>query len=360
MTTELSSTEIKLNKALHEISMLRAERWGNRGGMKVFALGCSSDFGRAVCKNLNISLSPIIERYHNDGEVYVRPGENVRRSTVFVICSLYGDQEESVNDKLAKVKYFVGALKDAAASEITLVAPYLAYSRSDRKVKSREPVITKYLARELEVVGVNRLITMDVHSLQAYQNAFAECRTDNLTCKVEFAEFFATKFANIHPSEIGVLSPDAGGFPRTEEFRKALTHRLGKGIGIAFLDKRHDEDDSNQKYAETIVGPVRPYMIVLDDIIASGGTIALSASAACRGGAKQVWCAATHGLFVGKVNDLLDTKDIYRIVVSDAISPFRLSEKLLQKTEIVATDRLWAEAIRRTFTGDSLSSMFRD
>lgn len=350
--------EHRLERLEKYAAILRAGR-NSRPGMKLFALGKSRPFGEGVAASLNMELSSCIEKYHPDGEIYIRPGVNVRCSVVFVISNLYGCDNESVNDEVAKLTYFVGALKDAAAAEVTVVAPYLPYARSDRKVKSREPVITKYLARVLEAVGVDRLITMDVHSLQAYQNAYSDCRTDNLECKIEFANFFARRLSDLSPSSISVLAPDAGGFARCEFFRQALHNRIGKGVGIAWLDKKHDEDNSEIKHADTIIGDIRPVMIILDDMIASGGTISLAANTAKNAGAGEIWVAATHGLFVGNANTTLLNSNINHIVISDTILPFRLHKEILEKTEIVPTTQLFAEAIRRTYTGESLSSMFQ-
>jgi ribose-phosphate pyrophosphokinase len=339
-----------------ELAILRADR-NSQPGMKVFAMRGSHAFGRKVAKCLGVDLCPHDERYHPDGELYVRPLVNLRGSMVFIIYSLFSDNKETVNDKLAKLMYMVGACRDAAAEKIVVVVPYLAYARSDRKVKSREPVITKYIAMMLESVGASRIITMDVHCLQAFQNAFRTCIPDNLTARIEFAKFFAHRLADVKPKHISVLSPDVGGFSRANRFRKALMHYLGKGIGIAWLDKQHSDDDSDRKSATTVIGEVRRVMISVDDMIAGGGTSFLGAETAKQQGAEEVWCVATHGLHCGAANDLFLQPAIDHLVLADTIEPFRLKAKVLKKVEIVPTTHLWAEAIRRTYTGSSLSSM---
>jgi len=352
--TRLEQANSKLNK---ELAILRAGQ-NCRSGVRVFALNFSKDYGEAVANALNRELSPHREFYHDDRELYVRACVNVRRCSVFVIASLYTDQTETVNDKLAKLKYFVGALKDAAAEKVIAICPYFCYARSDRKVRSREAVITKYIAQELEAVGTDRIITLDVHNLQAYQNAFRTCHSDNLEAKIDFANYFGSQLAEVHPRNISILSPDAGGMSRCNWFRQALMKRLGPEIGIAFLDKSHDENDSSKKSGDKIVGDVAPIMIIYDDMIASAGTSKLAADACLAYGAEQIWLVATHGLFVGKANERLDLPHIHKIVITDTVKPWRLSEKLLTKTEIVPTASRVAEAIRRTYTGESLSSMF--
>jgi len=358
-TRDLSSVvaeqQAKIDQLEQHLSILRTAR-NSKPGMKLFALEGSHSFGEQVAEHLQMELCPHDERYHSDGELYVRPLVNLRGSIVFIIYSLFSDQRESVNDKLAKLKYMIGACRDAAAEKIIAVVPYLAYARSDRKVKSREPVITKYVAMELEAVGASRIITMDVHNLQAYQNAFRTCIPDNLTCRIEFAKFLAERLGTTKPKYISVLSPDVGGFSRAQYFRKALMHLLGKGIGMAWLDKQHD-DDSDKKEVTTVIGDVRRVMISFDDMTAGGGTSFSAAKTSKDQGAEEVWCVATHGLHVGDANRLFAQSYVDHLVLSDTIEPFRLKPKVLRKVEVVPTTHLWAEAIRRTYTGESLSSM---
>ena len=353
----IAALERQNSRLEKEVAILRAGH-NCRSGVRIFALDSSKDYGEAVANALNRQLSPHREFYHPDKEVYVRASVNVRRCHTFVIGSLYTDEQETVNDKLAKMKYLIGALKDAHAAEVTAVCPYLPYARSDRKVRSREAVITKYLATAFEAVGADRIITIDVHNLQAFQNAYRSCHADNLECKIEFANYFKAELGNVSPCEISILSPDAGGMARCNWFRKALSKRLGAGIGIAFLDKKHEDDDSAKKSGNKIVGSNRKVMIIVDDMIASGSTIKLAADAALAHEAEQIWVVATHGLFVGKANENLDLPHIHKIVIGDTIKPFRLSVKLLEKTEIVPTTQLFAETIRRTYTGESLSTLF--
>src|SRR5665213_3632220 len=134
--------------------------------MKLFALNTTQSFGELVAKELNLSLSLHEEREFEDGEHKARPLENVRNQDVFVIHSLYSDADQSVNDKLCRLLFFISALKDASAKKVTAIIPYLCYARKDRKTKSRDPVNTRYVARLLEASGADSIVTMDVHNLQ--------------------------------------------------------------------------------------------------------------------------------------------------------------------------------------------------
>src|SRR5262245_22513629 len=139
--------------------------------ISLFALNSTRDFAEKVSVHLGIPLSAHEEREFEDGEHKARPLANVRGRDVFVIESLYSDSTQSVNDKLCRFLFFLGALRDASAGRVTAVIPYLCYARKDRKSKPRDPVTTRYVAALFEAVGVDRSINLDVHNLSAYTNA---------------------------------------------------------------------------------------------------------------------------------------------------------------------------------------------
>jgi len=353
---EVEKLREQVARLQRQVSILRSAG-AEQPGFKLFALDGTRDFGGRVAKALNMRLSAHVERFHPDGECYVRPRHNVRRSHVYVLTSLYSDDKQSVNDKLQKLYTFIGAAVDASAAEVVAVIPYLGYARSDRKVKSREPVITKYIAEHLRSIGCSRVLTMDVHNLGAFQNAYRKpCLGDNLECRVEFAPYLAKEaLHDVNPSDVTVLSPDGGGMERSKHFRRSLEKQMDKGIGLCFFDKQHNDDEVT---GSQIVGGVRPVTVILDDMVASGRTIRLCIDAAHAAGSKRIYAVATHGLFVGDVNKNLDTEHLTKLIISDTIEPFRLSDRVLEKTAIVPTTTIFAEAIRRTYTGESLSDLF--
>src|SRR3989344_1519366 len=245
----------------------------------VFALHASRSFGEDVARQLGISLSACEERDFEDGEHKSRPLVNVRNRDVFVIQSLYAnnaDTEQSVNDKLVRLLFFIGTLKDASAARVTAVVPYLAYARKDAKTQTRDPVTTRYVAQLFEAVGTDRVITMDVHNLAAFQNAF-RCRTDHL----EATKLFVARFASLLKEEpqITVVSPDIGGMKRAERFRQALGRTLNRELKIAFLEKARAKGVMR---AGRLIGEVAGHAIIVDDLISTGGTL-LHAAQACRG-----------------------------------------------------------------------------
>lgn len=188
--------------------------------LRVFGMNASHKYAEVIADHLDVGLSKHVEKYFPDKEPYVRADENVRGCDVFIIQSLYSDENESVNDKFLKLLFFIGSLWDASAERITLVAPYLPYQRQDRKTESRAGIHTKYTAMLLEQMMLSRVLTMDVHSLKVYQNDL-RCRTDHLEAKNLLVECVANELRN-HTADIAVLSPDSGGTERAERFRKKL------------------------------------------------------------------------------------------------------------------------------------------
>lgn len=317
--------------------------------IKLFSLNASRKLGEKVSEKLGILLSQHEEREFEDGEHKTRPLVNVRGCDVFVLHSLYGEPNASVNDKLCRLLFFIGALKDAAAERVTVIVPYLCYSRKDRKTKSRDPVTTRYVASLFEAVGCDRLVTLDVHNLAAFQNAF-RCATEHLEAKNLFVEYFAPLVAD---KDVVVVSPDLGGIKRAEQFRQVLSQGLSKEIDQAFVEKYRS---AGVVSGEKLVGDVRQrVVIIIDDLISSGTTLARTARTCRQHGATKVYAAATHGVFAQASNHILATPDIEEIVITNTIMPFRLTaDAVKKKLRIVDTSSLLAEAITRIHQGGSL------
>ena len=321
----------------------------NHREIAIFAPGPSREFGEKVSAHLGVSLSAHEEREFEDGEHKIRPLINVRGKDVFVIQSLYGDNRQSVNDKLCRLLFFLGALRDASAERVTAVAPYLCYARKDKKSKPRDPVTTRYVAGLFEAMGVDRVVTMDVHNLAAFQNAF-RIRADHLEAKRLFVEHFIPL---ARQEEIVVVSPDVGGVKRAEDFRQALGTALDRPIHGAFMEKYRSEGVVS---GEAVIGDVSGKMaIIIDDLISSGTTLARAAESCRARGATKIYAAASHGVFSGKASQTLSNSALEKVVITDTIPPFRLDPELA-RTKLVVLDaaRLFAEAIRRIHSGGSI------
>jgi len=321
----------------------------SNSSLAVFALNSSCDFGALVCAHLGISLSTHEEREFEDGEHKARPLESVRGKDVFVIQSLYGDARQSVNDKLCRFLFFLGALRDASAERVTAVIPYLCYARKDRKSKSRDPVTTRYIAALFEAVGVDHAITLDVHNLAAYQNAWRIC-TDHLEAKKSFVQHFVPLIGN---QNVVVVSPDVGGVKRAEEFRQALAGALHSDVHSAFLEKyRSGGIVSGNAVIGEVTGKVT---IIIDDLISSGTTLVRAAIACQERGATTVYGAASHGVFGSTASATLSNAALEGVVVTNTIPPFRLDSNLAhRKLTVLDVSPLFADAIRRIHSGGSI------
>jgi ribose-phosphate pyrophosphokinase len=321
----------------------------NRDALCLFALDASRPYGERVAAALGIALSRHEAREFEDGEHKTRPLENVRGRDVYVIHSLYGEPGMSANDKLIHLLFFIGALKDASAAQVTAVCPYLAYSRKDRRTKPRDPLGSRYVAQLFEAMGTDRVVTLDVHNLAAYQNAF-RIPAEHLEARGLFVAWFA---ARLQDEAVVVVSPDAGGVKRADAFRDALARALGRPVGSAFMEKRRSEGVVS---GEAVVGDIDgKTAIILDDLVSSGTTLARAAAACKARGASRVFAAASHGVFAGAAAEVLADPVLEKLLVADSIPPFRLPPAMLgRRVEVLDSAPLFAEAIRRLHSGGSL------
>ncbi|MDB5038801.1 MAG: ribose-phosphate pyrophosphokinae [Bacteriovoracaceae bacterium] len=229
------------------------------------------------------------------------------------------------------------------ANQISVAIPYLGYSRQDRKIKPRDPVSTRYLAQIFEAAKVNCVISMDVHNLAAFQNAF-RCATEHLEARSVFMDYL---LSNLNfDGEITIVSPDAGGMKRVEEFCDALSQRISEPIQPAFMEKiRKDEKLSRS----TLIGDVsNRTAIILDDMITTGSTLDRTVNACHQHGAKRIFAMATHGLFLESANSLLENPFLEKIITTNSLPPPQFDPKLLsQKLVQLDISPLFAKAIQR-------------
>ncbi len=323
--------------------------------IRIFALDISREFGEKTAGRLGLSLSDHEERDFEDGEHKLRPLVNVRGTDVFVIQSLSSDDQFSVNDRLCRLLFFIGALKDAAAARVTVLAPYMCYARKDRRTKSRDPVTTRYVAQVFEAVGTDRMITLDVHNLAAFQNAF-RCDTDHLEANPLFVDYFTPK---IWDQDVVILSPDAGGVKRADRLRTSLSRVLQKTISMAFMEKYRSGGKISGK---ALVGDVaRKTVIIVDDLISSGTTMVRAAEACREQGADTVFAAATHGIFVGEAEKKLSTSALNQLVITNSLPPFRLSPAFVQsKLTLLDVSGLLADAIHAVHSNGSIVNLLKN
>ena len=282
--------------------------------MLIFAPNHSASFAGKIVQHLGGTLAPSEEREFDGGEHKMRPLVDVRGQDVYVVHSIHGDARASANDKLCRLLFLIGALKDAGAATVTACLPYLAYARKDRRTQPRDPVTLRYVAAMFEAVGVDRIIVLDVHNDAAFDNAF-RCETLRLEAAETFCDSLA---ASLGDSPVVVASPDVGGVKRAQRFRETLAAKLAREVDFAFMEKRRA---GGVVSGETFIGKVDGCDLILcDDLIASGTTILRASAAARSAGAKRVYVAATHAAFTPAALQLFAAAGPESVLVSDSIA----------------------------------------
>ncbi|HEU4730151.1 MAG TPA: ribose-phosphate pyrophosphokinase [Kofleriaceae bacterium] len=326
----------------------------NLENIAVFALAPSEALGRAVAEDYGLSITPHELRRFEDGEHKIRPLLGVRGRDVYVLCSLYGDGTESVNDRLCRVLFFLGAVRDAGAARITLVAPYLCYARKDRRTNPRDPVTTRYVAQLIEAVGADRVVVLDVHNRAAYENAF------RIGCEhLEASSLFIERCRGLGGGRLAVVSPDPGGFHRAEALRDGLERAGEATVELAMLGKHRK---GGVVRSEAFVGDVEGRTaVIIDDMIVTGTTLVRAAEACRKRGAVAVHAMATHAVFTKATGDVLATPLIDSVIVTDTVSPERTEiGSLRRKLTVVSIAPLLARAISTLHHEGSMTQMIEE
>lgn len=320
--------------------------------LRLFALAASSELGSAIAAALGQPLAKHEERDFEDGEHKARPLDAVGGADVYVVQSTHSGPEQSANDKLCRLLFFIGAIKDAGAARVTAVTPYLCYGRKDRRTKPNDPVTTRYIAGMFESVGTDCVVTLEVHNPAAFENAF-RCRTVALTGTPLFVDYIKRNFSH---DKLAAISPDAGGMKRAELLREALEAALGKPIGKGLAEKHRSKGVVS---GEMFVGDVADATaLIVDDLLSTGGTLLRTARAARAAGAKRVIALVTHGLFMAGSTEVIADPAIDQLIITDTVPPFRLPQPAQnKKLEILPAAPLLAEAIRRLHKERSLTDL---
>ncbi|MDE2011503.1 MAG: ribose-phosphate pyrophosphokinase [Alphaproteobacteria bacterium] len=315
------------------------------GDACLFALNASRDLGAAVARELGIALCAHEERSFEDGEHKSRPLVSVRGRRIFVLQSLYGGPVESANDKLCRLLFFIGALKDAGAAQVTAVVPYLCYARKDRRTKPNDPVTTRYIAALFEAAGTDAVVTLDVHNPVAFENAFRRPQVA-LTAAPLFVDYTLAMKA----APLCVVSPDPGGVKRAELLREALESAGAQPVGKGFVDKHRSAGVvSGDLFVGDAAGATA---LIVDDLVSTGNTLLRAARAVRAAGARRVVAMATHGLFTSGAAEAIADPMLDRLVIADAVPPFRLDAGAARdKLVILPCAPLLAEALFRLHKG---------
>ncbi len=308
----------------------------------LIAGNANAALAQEICRCACIKPTTITTRRFSDGEIFVQIDENIRGSHAFVIQPTC----PPVNDNLMELLIIIDALKRASVSSVSAIIPYYGYARQDRKVSSRSPISAKLVADLLQAAGIDRVVSVDLHSGQI--QGFFNVPFDNLYGSSVLVSYLKEKV----PENVVVVSPDAGGVERARFFAGKLH------ADLAIIDKRRPS--ANVSSVMNIIGDVKGRnCIIVDDMVDTAGTLTNSAKALIDAGALKVFAAATHGVLSGPAIDRISSSVIEELVITDTI-PVSKENQTRARIKIVSCAPLLGEAIKRIHTGDSVSGLFNE
>ncbi|WP_262271591.1 MULTISPECIES: ribose-phosphate pyrophosphokinase [Microvirga] len=309
--------------------------------MKLVAGNSNRPLAEAISAYLNVPLAKAQVRRFADMEVFVEIQENVRGEDVFILQST----SFPTNDHLMELLIISDALRRASARRITAVIPYFGYARQDRKPAARTPISAKLVANIIAHAGVDRVLTLDLHAGQI--QGFFDIPTDNLFAAPTLARDIKE---HLDGGNRMVVSPDVGGVVRA----RALAKRIDAPLAI--VDKRRERPGESE--VMNIIGDVSGRSCILvDDIVDSGGTLVNAADALLANGAKEVYAYITHGVLSGGAVARIAGSRLKELVITDSIMPTE-AVKVAHNIRVISIASLMGEAIGRTATESSVSSLF--
>ena len=309
--------------------------------MKIFSGKSNLELSKKIANLVGVPLGEIDLETFSDGELRVAFKENIRGENVFLIQSTNPPAEN-----LMELLLMLDAAKRASAKTVTAVIPYYGYARQDRKDQPRVPISARMILDLMAAAGVDRMITMDLHSPQI--QGFTNVPFDNLYSRIVL--FNKLQDYNLSIDNGVVLAPDVGSAKMSQSYAKKL------GIGFALIDKRRPKHNVTE--VVNLIGELNnKHVFIIDDMIDTAGTICNAAQTAMDNGAKSVVAVATHPVLSGPAISRLKEAPIDKIIISDTINID--NDKLFDKLEIISVAEVFSEAIVRINNGDSISELFK-
>ena len=306
-------------------------------GYKVFSGTANQELSRQIAKYLGIPLSEASIKRFSDGEISVQIGESVRGKDVFIIQSTCAPTDTNLMELLI----LTDALKRSSASTVTAVIPYFGYARQDRKAAPRVSITAKLVANMIEIAGIDRVVTMDLHAGQI--QGFFDIPVDNLYGTITFINYLKNKHL---PNPI-VASPDVGGVARARSLAKQLN------LDLAIIDKRREK--ANESEVMNVIGDANGKdVILIDDMVDTAGTLIKAAAAFKERGATSVTAFCTHPVLSGPAYERIATGAIDELVVTDTIPLKEQNEHI----KVISVAPLFAEVIRRVYHDESVNNLF--
>ncbi len=309
--------------------------------LQIFAGRSNPALAQKIAEKLGQPLGKMSAKTFADGEIWVKYEENIRGNSVYLIQSTNGP-----SDNIIELSLMIDAAVRASAETVTAVIPYFGYSRQDRKDKPRVPISARVMVDILSAMGADRIISMDLHSTQI--QGFAKVPFDGLYSRLVLLE--EIRKLGFEPDKTTVLAPDVGSAAMSQAYAKRL------GMNFALIEKRRL--DHNVSEAVHLIGELKKQnVLIIDDIIDTAGTAINAAKKAMEHGALSVMLVGTHALLSGDAVERLKNSEINRFIFTDTVEiP---EEKMPPNTTIVSVGEIFAEAIERTYYGESVSALFK-
>jgi ribose-phosphate pyrophosphokinase len=311
--------------------------------LKVFSGRANPLLTEKICKHVGIPLGKARTEEFADGELIVKLDEDVRGRDCFIVQPT----SPPVNDNLLELLIWVDCLMRASAMRITAVIPYFGYARQDRKSEGRTPITAKMVANVITAAGVDRVIAMDLHAAQV--QGFFDLPVDHLLASPVFMNWYREELPSL--GRIVIVSPDPGNLKAASYYAEML------GGDLAFIDKRRQS--ASHVMMSTIVGDVKDKTVLMfDDMITTGGTVAEASKILMEHGARAVHIAATHGVFAGAAVERLAKSPIQKIVVTDTVPLDSRVDAIRERLVVLSVANLLGEAIKRIHLNQSVSILF--
>lgn len=300
---------------------------------------------------LGTKLDDIELRRFPNTELYVRYSNSIRDDHIIIIQPLVARGTSSINDAFVELLLMIDAAKRASASEITVVMPYMAYSRQDRKAKGREPISAAAIINSLQNAGADRLVSIDMHSAQT--QAVFNGPFDHLTAEGEIRDALK-KYIKENPDQYVVVSPDGGRAKVAEHYAEAI------GTDVIYIPKNRDRDGSNEiSRPDSITGVEGSVCILIDDMIDTAGTLVSAAETLKSSKAKKIIAATTHGIFSHPALERLHASAIDELFATDTLPLDNAREVLGNKLHEITIAPMLARAIEAIISGESVSDIFQ-
>lgn len=293
-----------------------------------------------ICALLDLAPTPALVTQFRNEETRIQIEENVRGADVFVVQSMCSP----IDHHIIELLLMIDALRRASAARVTAVVPYFAYAKQEKKMAGREPISAKVIAKLIETVGADRMLTIDLHAPAI--EGFFDIPVDHLRA----APMLANAFQRVKTDrEIVVVSPDAGGVARANDFRARL------GSDMAIISKTRPAIDVTEVI--DMVGDVRGRCaVIVDDMISTGSTLVEAVEAVCQRGAAEVYACATHPIFAGEAVELIHRSSLKGLITTNTmpVAPDRLNSKI----SLLTVAPLLADAVARIHDNRSVSELF--